>query len=104
MGADPELDILGSCFLTNGRELKVVTGVDDHSRYCVIAAVVPRATARAVRTAFVQALREFGCPQPAVPDHRKPFTGRFGRPRAAEVLLERVCRRNGIEAILTKPR
>jgi hypothetical protein len=61
MGADPELDILGSCFLTNGRELKVVTGIDDHSRYCVIAAVVPRATARAVCTAFVQALREFGC-------------------------------------------
>ena len=58
-----QLDIVGSCFLTDGRELKVVTGVDDHSRYCVIAAVVPRATARAVCTAFVQALREFGCPQ-----------------------------------------
>ena len=99
-----QLDIVGSCFLTDGRELKVVTGIDDHSRYCVIAAVVPRATARAVCTAFVQALREFGCPQQVLSDNGKQFTGRFGKPRPAEVLFERICRRNGIETILTKPR
>jgi transposase InsO family protein len=99
-----QLDIVGSCFLTDGRELKVVTGVDDHSRYCVIAAVVPRATARAVCTAFVQALRAFGCPQQVLSDNGKQFTGRFGKPRSAEVLFERICRRNGIETILTKPR
>jgi transposase InsO family protein len=99
-----QLDIVGSCFLTDGRELKVVTGVDDHSRYCVIAAVVPRATARAVCTAFVQALRAFGCPQQVLTDNGKQFTGRFGKPRSAEVLFERICRRNGIETILTKPR
>src|SRR4051794_1096656 len=58
-----QLDIVGSCFLTDGREVKAVTGVDDHSRYCVIAAVVPRATARAVCTAFVQALQKYECPQ-----------------------------------------
>ncbi len=99
-----QLDIVGSCFLTDGRELKVVTGLDDHSRYCVIAAVVPRATARAVCTAFVQALRVFGCPQQVLTDNGKQFTGRFTRPRPAEVLFERICRRNGIETILTKPR
>jgi transposase InsO family protein len=99
-----QLDIVGSCFLTDGRELKVVAGIDDHSRYCVIAAVVPRATARAVCMAFVQALREFGCPQQVLSDNGKQFTGRFGKPRAAEVLFERICRRNGIETILTKPR
>jgi transposase InsO family protein len=99
-----QLDIVGSCFLTDGRELKVVTGIDDHSRYCVIAAVVPRATARAVCTAFVQALRAFGCPQQVLTDNGKQFTGRFGKPRPAEVLFERICRRNGIETILTKPR
>src|SRR3954447_10182887 len=99
-----QLDIVGSCFLTDGRELKVVTGIDDHSRYCVIAAVVPRATARAVCTAFVQTLREFGCPQQVLSDNGKQFTGRFTWPRPAEVLFERICRRNGIETILTKPR
>jgi transposase len=32
-----QLDIVGGVFLVDGREVKVVTGVDDHSRYCVIA-------------------------------------------------------------------
>jgi transposase InsO family protein len=99
-----QLDIVGSCFLMSGKELKVVTGVDDHSRYCVIAAVVPRATSRAVCTAFVQALSRFGCPEQVLTDNGKQFTGRFGKPRPAEVLFERICRRNGIRAILTKPR
>jgi transposase InsO family protein len=99
-----QLDIVGSCFLTDGRQLKVVTGVDDHSRYCVIAAVVPRATSRAVCAAFVQALSRFGCPEQVLTDNGKQFTGRFGKPRPAEVLFERICRRNGIRTILTKPR
>jgi hypothetical protein len=30
------------------REAKIVTGVDDHSRFCVMAKVVERATGRAV--------------------------------------------------------
>jgi hypothetical protein len=30
------------------REARIVTGVDDHSRYCVLARVVERATGRAV--------------------------------------------------------
>ena len=34
----------------------------------------------------------------------KQFTGRFGRPRPAEVLFERICRENGITQRLTKPR
>jgi hypothetical protein len=90
--------------LISGKELKVVTGVDDHSRYCVIAAVVPRATSRAVCAAFVQALSRFGCPEQVLTDNGKQFTGRFGKPRPAEVLFERICRRNGIRTILTKPR
>jgi hypothetical protein len=41
-----QLDIVGGVFLADGTEAKVVTGVDDHSRYCVIAAVAARATGR----------------------------------------------------------
>jgi integrase-like protein len=37
-------------------------------------------------------------------DNGKQFTGRFGRPRPAEVLFERICRENGITQRLTKPR
>ncbi len=41
-----QLDIVGGVFLTDGTECKVVTGVDDHSRFCVTATVVRRATGR----------------------------------------------------------
>ena len=43
-----QMDVTGSVFLTDGTELKLISGIDDHSRFCVIAAVVRRATARAV--------------------------------------------------------
>ena len=47
-----QMDIVGGVLLADGTEAKVVTGVDDHSRFCVIATVVPRATGRAVCLAF----------------------------------------------------
>jgi hypothetical protein len=40
----------------------------------------------------------------ARPDNGKQFTGRFTRPRPAEVMFERICRENGIVARNTKPR
>jgi hypothetical protein len=41
----------------------VVTGVDDKSRFRVIAAVVRRATGRALCLAFAEALQRFGIPE-----------------------------------------
>jgi transposase InsO family protein len=98
-----QLDITGSVFLTDGTELKLISGIDDHSRFCVIATVVRRATARAVCRAFIAAMRSYGIPDEVLSDNGKQFTGRFGKPRPAEVLFERICRRNGIRQLLTKP-
>jgi transposase InsO family protein len=97
-----QLDVTASLFLADGRECKVITGIDDHSRFCVIAAVVLRATARAVCLAFVEAMRAYGVPAEVLSDNGKQFTGRFGKPRPAEVLFERICRENGITQRLTK--
>jgi len=99
-----QLDVTASLFLADGRECKVITGIDDHSRFCVIATVVARATARAVCLAFTAAMAEYGIPAEVLSDNGKQFTGRFGRPRPAEVLFERICRENGITQRLTKPR
>ena len=99
-----QMDITASLFLADGREYKIVTGIDDHSRFCVIATVVFRATARAVCSAFVAAMRTYGVPAEVLSDNGKQFTGRFGKPRPAEVLFERICRENGITQRLTKPR
>ena len=83
------------------REARIVTGVDDHSRYCVIARVVERATGRAICLAFAEALGRYGAPEEVLTDNGKQFTGRFGR--GGEVLFDKICRRNGIAHRLTAP-
>jgi hypothetical protein len=60
-----QIDIAGGVMIADKRigelrEAKIVTGVDDHSRYCVIAAVTERATGRPVCLALAAALRAFG--------------------------------------------
>jgi len=43
-----QMDIVGGIFLADGTEAKVVTGVDDHSRFCVSAYLMPRESSRRV--------------------------------------------------------
>jgi transposase InsO family protein len=99
-----QMDIMGGVFLEGGRECKLVTGIDDHSRFVVIAQVVAQPSGRAVCTAFTEALQRYGVPSEVLTDNGKQFTGRFTKPVPAEVLFERICRENGITARLTKPR
>jgi transposase InsO family protein len=98
-----QLDVTASAFLASGREVKIVTGIDDHSRYCVIARAVLRATARPVCQAFLDAMGVYGVPEEVLSDNGTVFTGRFIRPRPAVVLFERICRENGITQRLTRP-
>jgi transposase InsO family protein len=100
------IDIVGGLSLVDVmtgelRDAKLVTGVHDHSRFCVMAAVVERATSRAVCLAFAQALARFGAPQEVITDNGKQFTDRFGK--GGEVLFDKICRRNGINHLLTAP-
>ena len=105
-----QLDVMGSVLIKDPaapggiREAKLISGIDDHSRYSVIGTVVARATARAVCTAFMAAMAEYGVPEEVLSDNGRQFTGRFGAPRPAEVLFERICRHNGVTQRLTKPR
>jgi len=101
-----QMDIVGGVMIidtaTRGlREAKVVTGVDDHSRYCVIAKVVARPTGRAVCLALAEALAKFGVPEEILTDNGKQFTDRFGK--GGEVLFDKICRLNGIAHRLTAP-
>jgi transposase InsO family protein len=90
--------------LADGTEIKVLTGVDDHSRYCVSAQAMTRATGRAVCRGLAVALGRYGVPEEVLTDNGKQFTGRFGKPRPAEVLFERILRENGITHRLTRVR
>jgi transposase InsO family protein len=90
-----QMDVMGGVLLDDGAEVKVVTAVDDHSRFCVTATLVRRATSQAVCDALIQALRTHGVPDEILTDNGKQFTGRFG-PNPSEVMFDRICRENGI--------
>ncbi|MCH8129210.1 MAG: IS481 family transposase [Acidobacteria bacterium] len=98
-----QMDVMGGVRLSGDREAKVVTGIDDHSRFCVSAMVVPRATAKPVCDALAAAMRCHGVPDQILTDNGKVFTGRFG-PGNGEVLFDRILRENGIDHLLTAPR
>ena len=73
-----QLDVIGGIALEGGRYLKVVTGVDDHSRFCVLATVVVSETARAVAGAFAGALRRYGVPDEVLTDNGSVSPGGAG--------------------------
>ena len=97
-----QMDVMGRVFLAGGTEVKIVTGIDDHSRFVVCAKAVMRATARPVCQALTEALGRHGIPAQILTDNGKVFTGRFGR-GPGPVLFDRICRDNGIWHLLTKP-
>jgi transposase InsO family protein len=98
-----QMDVMSGVLLDDGAELKIVTGIDDHSRFCVAAGLVARATARAVCDVVAASMRTYGIPDEILTDNGKVFTGRFGTHKV-EVLFDRICRENGISHRLTAPR
>jgi hypothetical protein len=100
-----QMDVVGGVHLGDGTEVKVVTGIDDNSRFVVSAKVVARATARPVCEALLEALVRHGVPEQILTDNGKVFTGRFGPGgSSSEVLFDRVCVENGIRHMLTASR
>jgi transposase InsO family protein len=85
--------------LADSWNASIVSGVDDHSRFCVSALVVRRATARPVCDGLARAMRRHAVPAQILTDNGKVFTGRFG-PGSGEVLFDRICRENGIKHLL----
>jgi transposase InsO family protein len=75
--------------------LKVVTGIDDCSRFVVSAKLVLRATAQPVCQALREALARHGLPEQILTDNGKVFTARFG-PGPGPVMF-------GIKHLLTAP-
>jgi transposase InsO family protein len=98
-----QMDIVGGVRIVDGSEAKIVSGIDDHSRFAVSARVVARATARPVCDALTDAMGAHGVPEQILTDNGKVFTARFG-PGPGPVLFDRICNDNGIRHLLTAPR
>ncbi len=97
-----QMDVVGRIHLADGTELHAVTGIDDHSRFCVCARLVARGTARPVCDALAWAMRTHGVPDQILTDNGKVFTARFGK-GPGPVLFDRLCADNGIRHLLTAP-
>jgi transposase InsO family protein len=98
-----QMDVVGGVQLVDGSQAKIVSGIDDHSRFVVSAYVIPREGARPVCDALALAMRTYGVPDEVLTDNGKVFTNRFG-PGTGEVLFDRILRQNGIKHRHTKPR
>ena len=98
-----QMDVVGGFALADGRRAKALTGVDDHSRFCVSAFLMLRESSQRVCEGLALAMQRYGVPQQVLTDNGKVFTGRFNRP-PVEVLFDRVLRENGVEHLLTQPR
>lgn len=97
-----QMDVMGGVKLADGRSVSMVTGIDDHSRFCVCAQLVERAKAKPVCDALLHALNTHGVPEQILTDNGKVFTGKLG-PKPSNVLFDRICLNNGIKHILTAP-
>jgi transposase InsO family protein len=98
-----QLDLVHGFLLADGTSAKALTGVDDHSRYCVSARLMARERTQSVCDGFSSALETYGVPAQVLTDNGKVFTGRFAQP-PVEVLFDRICRENGVDHLLTAPR
>jgi transposase InsO family protein len=98
-----QLDVVGGFLLADGTTAKALTGVDDHSRFCVSARLMSRERTQLVCDGFSAALRTYGVPEQVLTDNGKVFTGKYAQP-PVEVLFDRICRENGVEHLLTRPR
>jgi transposase InsO family protein len=97
-----QMDVMGGVKIAEGAEASIVTGIDDHSRFCVCARIVARATARPVCDALSEAMRRHGVPEGVLTDNGKVFTARFG-PGTGDVLFDKILAANGVRHLLTAP-
>lgn len=97
-----QMDVVGRIYLSDGTALSAVTGIDDHSRFCVIAKLVVRATARPVCDALVEGFTRHGIPESILTDNGRVFTAKVLN-KSTKVLFDRICHNNGVKHILTAP-
>lgn len=98
-----QFDVVGGFLLRDESRAKALTGVDDHSRFCVSARLMAKERTRPVCEGLTLAMRRYGVPEQILTDNGRVFTGRFFAP-PVEVLWDRICRENGVEHLLTQPR
>ena len=66
-----QLDVVHGFALADGTAAKALTGIDDHSRFCVAACLMSRERTQAVCDGFISAMRTYGVPAQVLTDNRQ---------------------------------
>jgi transposase len=72
-----QMDVVGGFLLADGTTAKALTGVDDHSRFCVSARLMPRERTQLVCDGFSAALHRFGAAEQVPTDNGRVLTGKY---------------------------
>ena len=81
-----QMDVVGGFLLADGTTAKALTGVDDHSRFCISARLMLRERTQLVCDGFAAALRTYGVPEQVLTDNGKVFTGKYAQPPRGSAL------------------
>src|ERR687897_374987 len=70
-----QMDVVGGFLLADGSHAKALTGVDDHSRFCVSAKLMARERTQPVCDGLTLALHRFGVPEQILTDIQSGWRG-----------------------------
>ena len=82
-----QMDVVGGFLLADGSHAKALTGIDDHSRFCVSARLMRAERTRAVCDGLAAALRSYGCPSQLLTDIQREGVHRQVPPPAGRGAL-----------------
>jgi transposase InsO family protein len=86
-----------------GRDVEIITWLDDHSRYALSVTVHRRITAAIVATTFGDAAAQHGFPAATLTDNGMVYTVRLASRRGGRTALEHELRRRGIVQKNSRP-
>jgi len=89
--------------LATGRDVEVITWLDDHSRYALHTSAHWRITARIVLETFTETAGQHGYPASTLTDNGMVYTVRFAGGKGGRSLLEHELRRLGITQKNSRP-
>jgi len=88
---------------TPGRDVEVITWLDDHSRYALHTSAHRRITAQIVLDTFSETAAQHGCPASTLTDNGMVYTVRFAGGKGGRSMLEHELRRLNIVQKNSRP-
>lgn len=89
--------------LATGRDVEIITWLDDHSRYALHISAHWRVTARVVADTFTETAGQHGYPASTLTDNGMIYTVRFAGGKGGRSILENELRRLGITQKNSRP-